>query len=243
MTDAVWSSGMTGAATLVGTALALRFGRLSPRWMAVALGLSATVMLFVSLFELLPTALKLRPSWSHVFLGMLSGSAVMAGIRTISGDGEEADSPEHYRRLGWVLSGAVLAHNLPEGAAIGIGFGVEPDLGVTLALTMGLHNLPEGIGMAAPLLAAGLGRGWVILISLGAAGALPVGAWLGVRYLTGSPDLVAVGLLFASTTMIWVVTQEIFPRAYKIAPAACRWGLGLGILLALAIHGLNGSCC
>lgn len=241
MMEALWFSSLTGAATLLGTMLVLRLKRFSLQWIACSLGLSATVMLFVSLFEMLPTALKLCPSWIHLGIGMMMGLTLMESIHCFSEAGAgKKNAMDRDCRLGWVLSLAVIAHNFPEGAAIGVGFGVKPELGVTLALAMAVHNLPEGIGMAAPLLASGVRRRWIVLISLGASGALPLGTWLGFYLLTGSLDWVAISLIFAATAMIWVVTQEVFPRAMEISPKAARWGSVFGLLFSLMIHTLHG---
>ena len=58
-------------------------------------------------------------------------------------------------QLGIMLVIAIIAHNLPEGAAIGIGFHAEHHVGILLALALAIHNVPEGIGLAVPLVAAG----------------------------------------------------------------------------------------
>ncbi|MDA8353753.1 MAG: ZIP family metal transporter [Firmicutes bacterium] len=239
--EAVWFSALTGGATLLGTISVLRFQRIPSSWVAASLGLAATVMLFVSLFELLPAALMLRPRWVHVGVGMGSAVALMTLMEQMNRfNSKPTDSPVDYRRLGWMLVGAVIAHNLPEGAAIGIGFRVEPELGLTLTLAMAVHNLPEGVGMAAPLLKAGIGAGRIFLIGFGAAASLPIGTWLGRQFLAESTDLVVIGLIFAATTMIWVVTQEVLHRALEMSSRATRWGIAWGILLSFAIHALHG---
>ncbi|MFC4077352.1 ZIP family metal transporter [Salinithrix halophila] len=241
MKEALWLSALSGLSSFLGVAAVLFFPRLSNRLIAAALSLSATVMLLVALFDLLPTAVRVRASFVHVGLGMAAALLVMLSIHYLL---ERADSPDtdaaRFGRLGWYLAVAIIAHNVPEGMAIGIGYGTERELGLTLAMAMAIHNIPEGVGMAAPLLASGRSVISVLGISLLAGGALPFGTWFGLRFLLHSPDAVAAGLFFASTTMIWVVTMEVMPRALEIQRRSAWIGLVLGGVLAWGIHLFHG---
>ncbi|WP_169713643.1 ZIP family metal transporter [Paludifilum halophilum] len=242
MTEAVLFSALSGCATLIGSLLVLCFRTPSPSMIGLSLGLSATVMLLVALFDLLPAAVSIQGSWAHVMLGMAGGLLAMVLIHhTVSMPerGEYENRSEDYRRLGLYLAVAIIAHHTPEGAAIGVGFGTDRELGLMLVLAMAIHNIPEGIGLAAPLLASGRPTLSVVVISLLSGGTLPLGTWFGVHYLTNSPDIVTVGLLFAATTMIWVVTQEVWPRAFHVHRWAAGIGVGLGLLLTILIHGIH----
>jgi zinc transporter, ZIP family len=142
----------------------------------------------------------------------------------------EEDS-SHFTRLGFFLIVAMIAHNLPEGAAIGIGFETERHTGHTLALAMMIHNIPEGIGLAVPLLAANRYPFLIFLLSLLCGATLPFGTWLGIHYLAHSADVVSIGLIFAATTMIWIVVCEIFPKAFWLDKRNTLIGFGIGVLL------------
>ena len=45
---------------------------------------------------------------------------------------------------------AIAAHNLPEGFAVGAGFGGGSDFGWVTALSIGIQNVPEGLIVAIP---------------------------------------------------------------------------------------------
>merc|ERR1711990_1042051 len=74
---------------------------------------------------------------------------------------ERRRKEEHWRRI-LLLMVAVTVHNIPEGLAVGVGFGA---IGRTksatfesarnLALGIGIQNFPEGVAVALPLKAAG----------------------------------------------------------------------------------------
>ena len=59
----------------------------------------------------------------------------------------------------WLFVGAIAIHNIPEGLAIGVGFGQASSAGGTaLASGIAAQNIPEGLVVAAALVAAGYGR-------------------------------------------------------------------------------------
>lgn len=73
--------------------------------------------------------------------------------------------PEAHRRA-WLLVVAMTSHNLPEGAAVGVGFGAsDPAIGLSTAIGIGVQNRPEGLAVAAALLTAGYSRRSAVLIS------------------------------------------------------------------------------
>ena len=50
----------------------------------------------------------------------------------------------------WLFVLAITLHNLPEGLAVGVGFGGGDAGAMTLAIGIGLQNLPEGLAVALP---------------------------------------------------------------------------------------------
>ncbi|SDW40827.1 zinc transporter, ZIP family [Marininema mesophilum] len=233
MTESLWLSTVVGLSAFLGVLAVLIWRNLSERLIAGSLSLSATVMLSVALFDLLPAAVKAQGGFSHLGLGIGAALLTMLGIHRLLDQGEGEDP---YARLGGYLAIAIIVHNIPEGAVIGVGYGAESELGITLALAMAIHNIPEGIGLAAPLLAAGRSPMTILGISTVAGGALPLGTWLGGMFLMDSPNSVATGLFFAATTMIWVVIMEVMPRAWRIHPFASFCGIGVGLFLAWGLH-------
>lgn len=59
----------------------------------------------------------------------------------------------------WLFVLAITIHNLPEGLAVGVGFGGGDTAGaITLAVGIGLQNAPEGLAVALALLSTGYSR-------------------------------------------------------------------------------------
>jgi ZIP family zinc transporter len=220
---------------LIGTFLVLFFN-LNKKMIAFTLGLSAGVLILISYMTLLPTALA-SGGFFHLIAGMVTAIFTMILLHLlpfskVKGEGDE----QRFARLGNYLLFAVAAHNFPEGAAIGIGFEMEHDLGQTLAIAMAIHNIPEGIGMAAPLVAAGKHPLVILVLCLISGGVLPLGTWLGIHFLSRFPDVISVGLGFAATTMVWIVVCEVCPKAFSLHKRSTFIGLVIGVLFMYIIH-------
>lgn len=80
--------------------------------------------------------------------------------------GIEGEKRFRLIKLGVLVSLGIALHNFPEGAVVGIGYGVLPVSGIMLALAIAIHNIPEGIAISVPLRAAGMKRRKVFFITL-----------------------------------------------------------------------------
>lgn len=239
MSEAIVYSTLSGMSTLLGALVVLKYGSLSERGISFSLGMSVGVMLTVSLGSLLSTAVRYG-TWAHVMLGMSAGLLLMIFLHHLETPKEDGGKRSDFARLGFLMVLAMAAHNAPEGVAIGIGFHTEHQLGILLALSMAVHNVPEGIGMAAPLAVSGHSPLRVLLSAAAAGGMLPLGAWIGDAFLADKPDVVSAGLVFATTTILWVTTQEVGPRAWEMDRRAASAGALSGMLFMYIIEKIHG---
>jgi len=149
-------------------------------------------------------------------------------------------TPEVSQRV-WLLLLAMTAHNFPEGAAVGVGFGSgEIKIGITTAIGIGVQNLPEGLAVAAALLTIGVSRRRAVLIS-GATGMVePLGAFLAAAIVTLANQLLAPAMGWAAGAMLYIVAAELIPAVQKDSSdsrpiAAFVVGLALMLLLDIAL--------
>lgn len=239
MSEAVAYSALSGMSTLLGALIVMKFGSLSERGISFSLGMSVGVMLMVSLGSLLATAVRYG-TWAHVMLGMSAGLLLMILLHHIELPKQDCGKHSGFTRLGFLLVLAVAAHNAPEGVAIGIGFHTEHQLGLLLALSMAVHNVPEGIGLAAPLAVSGHSPWRILLAAAAAGGMLPLGAWVGDMFLADKPDVISAGLVFATTTILWVTTQEVGPKAWEMDRRAAAAGAVSGMIFMYIIERMHG---
>ncbi|MEQ9608892.1 MAG: ZIP family metal transporter, partial [Kiloniellaceae bacterium] len=122
---------------------------------------------------------------------------------------------ENVRRI-WLFVIAITLHNLPEGLAVGVGFGGgDIDNGIALAIGIGLQNMPEGLAVAVALLTLHYSKGQALLVALLTGLVEPLGGLIGVGAVTVAASLLPWGLAFAAGAMIFVIRDEIIPETHR----------------------------
>lgn len=139
--------------------------------------------------------------------------------------------PGSLRRAGYLAAASICLHDLPEGVAIAAGYAVASSLGLTVLLAMALHNIPEGMAIAGPLRLSGLKPRRIIRVSLGVSSVTPLGASLGLAAASLPSGLVALTLALAGGAMVFVVYRELFPATLRQQPFWAWLGFGGGLLL------------
>lgn len=126
-----------------------------------------------------------------------------------------------WRRI-LLLIMAVTVHNIPEGLAVGIGFGsvgktpkTTFEKAFNLALGIGLQNFPEGLAVSLPL--AGFGYSKTKSFFYGQLSGMvePFAALLGAAAVLFVEPVLPYALSFAAGAMIYVVFDDIVPEAQR----------------------------
>jgi len=111
---------------------------------------------------------------------------------------------------------AITLHNMPEGLAVGVGFG-SGNLGtaIPLMIAIGVQNVPEGLAVSVAAVNAGLDRrayavfaglrAGVVEIPMAVLGALAVGL---------VAPLLPYAMGFAAGAMLFVISDEIIPETH-----------------------------
>ena len=132
---------------------------------------------------------------------------------------------------------AIAIHNLPEGIAAGVGFGTgNTGEAMTIALGIALQNIPEGMVIIAPMLAAGMkpGRTFVVAMFTGIVEVL--GALLGYFAVSISSAILPFALAFAGGTMLYVISDEMIPETHAHGvERGATYSLLAGFCLMLAM--------
>jgi len=115
----------------------------------------------------------------------------------------------------WLFVFAIIAHNIPEGMAVGVSAGGGMPDADSLAMGIALQDVPEGLVIALVLAAAGMSR--VRAFMVGAASGLvePVFALLCAWLVSLAEVLLPLGLALAAGAMLLVVTHEVIPESRR----------------------------
>lgn len=249
-----------GLATGVGGFLAFSRFALNNRFLAIMLGLSAGVMIYVSLVEIFQKAVSELeiafndPSVGYLWatIGFFAGFLIIAVIDRLTDyfhnhditetdldtavtQDEETERKEKktMMRMGLFMAIAIAIHNFPEGLATFIATIKEPTLGIALAMAIAIHNIPEGIAVAIPIYRATKSRAKAFWAALLSGLAEPVGAVIGFFILGNFIDEFVFGVIFAGVAgmMIYVSLDQLLPTAKRHDPHLPIIGVFLGMLI------------
>ena len=223
-----WIFALIAGVVVASTALATRWVMLAPRhrvpaWLPWMQAAAAGLLLGDGLLHMLPEAMargiSAGTASGTVALGMLLLVCVESTVRTLSSERGIAT----FARMD-VLGDAL--HHGVDGVVIGAAFALAPMLGVVVALTILLHELPRSIGHAGVLVAGGYSPGRAFRLSMLAAMAVPLGA-VGTAWLAHVPDFIGTSLAFAAGCTIYLACADVLPAVWqrldsrsRLAPAA-----------------------
>lgn len=238
---------IAGLMTALG-AVPVLFGKTPSRGIRdMSLGFAAGVMLSASFFSLIIPAIDAAAERygagaipaAIAVVGILIGMAVVAWLNETLphehfASGREGPHSPALRKV-WLFIIAITIHNVPEGLAVGVGFGANGLTGgMPLAIGIGLQNMPEGLAVAVALLGEGYGRrrAWGIAALTGLVE--PVGGALGAAVVSFSEPFLPWGLAFAAGAMLYVISHEIIPETHRSGHQnKATLGLAVGLVLML----------
>ncbi|MEQ8767448.1 MAG: ZIP family metal transporter [Planctomycetota bacterium] len=217
-----------GLATGVGAAGVFVIRSLSEKLEDILLSLAAGIMLAATVFSLLLPALEIAteqfagelPAVSLVSAGLLIGAGVLHLLhRSLPHEhfvqGREGPEAVAVRRI-WLFVIAITLHNVPEGMAVGVGFGGGGFAkGLSLAIGIGLQNVPEGLAVAVALVAVGYGRMRSFLIALASGLVEPLGGLFGSAAAWLAEPALPLSLGFAAGAMLFIISDEIIPETHR----------------------------
>ncbi|CAN7345190.1 ZIP family metal transporter [Pseudomonas brassicacearum] len=115
----------------------------------------------------------------------------------------------------WLFVFAIIAHNIPEGMAVGVSAGGGMPDADSLAMGIALQDVPEGLVIALVLAAAGMSRARAFLIGAASGLVEPVFALLCAWLVSLAEMLLPLGLALAAGAMLLVVTHEVIPESRR----------------------------
>ena len=214
-----------GGATVIGAAAGFLFKRVSHKFNDVVLGFAAGVMLAAAVLGLIVPSLEwggkfgLLITIAGVFCGALCLNLIdrlVPHLHRMIGVDQESH-PDGTQQLNKILLFvmAIAIHNLPEGIAAGVGFG-SGNVGeaMTIAGGIALQNIPEGMVIIAPMLAAGISKRRTFLVAAATGLVEVAGTMLGYLAVSLSTAILPFALAFAGGTMLYVISDEMIPETH-----------------------------
>jgi len=235
-----------GGATVFGALLGFIFKKISHKFSDIVLAFAAGVMLCAAVTGLILPSLEqggkmpLLMSIAGIFCGAVFLSLLdklVPHLHRLAGADTETH-PEGSAKLNKVLLFvmAIGIHNLPEGIAAGVGFGSGNDAqALTIAAGIALQNIPEGMVIIGPMLAAGMSPGRTFVCAFATGLVEILGTLLGYFAVSLSAAILPFALAFAGGTMLYVISDEMIPETHHNDARGVTYALLVGFCLMLAM--------
>ena len=141
---------LSGLGTLLGSLLVFIPKINKTKYKRNILLISSSIMLLISIFDLLPNNL-LNILNNYYYKGLIISTILfILGSITIIILEKYLSDENIYNRVGILNFISLLLHNIPEGIATFITTLINPVIGIKLSLTIMLHNIPEGLLIMIP---------------------------------------------------------------------------------------------
>lgn len=226
-----------GLSTGIGGLLSFFTNKTNTKFLSFSLGLSAGVMIYISFMELIPNARELfnnsgvnNTDWI-IIVSFFGGILISVMIDLIV---PEKDNPHEVKlietmnidikslklkRIGLITAISITIHNFPEGIATFMSAYSDLQIGIPVGIAVAIHNIPEGIAVAIPVFFATGSRKKSLKWSILSGFAEPLGAV--VAYLILMPFLneLILGIVFATVAGIMV-----FISLDELLPGAQKYG-------------------
>ena len=234
-----------GLATSIGGVLAFFFKKKNLNTLALGLGFSAGVMIYVSFMELLPQATgeltkiytaKTAEALTIIFffIGTLFAWLIDYCLPSHHLENKTLNKETKLKRLGLFTALVLAVHNFPEGLTTFMATLTNTPTGISIAFAIALHNIPEGISVALPIYHATQSRQKAFWYATLSGLAEPAGAIIGFLILRNFFKGPAFGFAFALTAgiMIYISLDELLPTAHEYGQGhKIIWSILAGMLV------------
>lgn len=245
---------------LLGASLIFVWQNPSERAMDGALGFAAGVMLAASFTSLIIPGIETYSGGNPlpVLFGVALGALfldrsdvlvphahfLLSGRQRGDAANPAGDLPVDDERLAGVVLFilAITLHNMPEGLAVGVGFGSgDVAAAIPLMLAIGIQNIPEGLAVSVAAINAGLDRQFYAVLTGVRAGVVEVPlAVLGAYAVQSVSALLPYAMGFAAGAMLFVISDEIVPETHthgneRIATLGTIFGAIVMLYLDIAL--------
>lgn len=249
-----------GLATGVGSLLAFFAKTTNTKFLSFSLGLSAGVMIYVSMVEIffkakdsLTTAMGDTQGYWVTILAFFAGMFLIGlidkfipkhtnphEVKKVE-DMEKPKNPMNdpdLMKMGLFTALALAIHNFPEGIATFVSTLQDPSIGVAIAVAVAIHNIPEGIAVSVPIYYATGDRKKAFKLSFLSGLAEPVGAIVAFLLLMPFLSDTLFGIIFAMVAgiMVFISLDELLPAAQRYDEAHLSI---YGVMAGMAIMAIS----
>ncbi|MDR1623397.1 MAG: zinc transporter ZupT [Tannerellaceae bacterium] len=227
---------IAGLSTGIGSIMAFFTKHTNTKFLSVSLGFSAGVMIYVSFMEMMPEAKENLTGhfgeWAGTLYMLLAFFGGMLFINLIDFLIPEDKNPHEMRdiseldkkqsglkRTGLLVALSIGIHNFPEGIATFTSALNSLEVALPITFAIAIHNIPEGIAVSVPIYQATGNKKKAFWLSFLSGMAEPIGAFVGFLILIPFWMPSINGLILAVVSGIMV-----FISMDELLPSAQKYG-------------------
>ena len=155
-------SSVAGVSTAIGALIIICLKNIDDKYMGISQGFAAGVMLAVSFLDILPESFgnyyvymnggeAVKAVLSLFAVGVIIGMAI-CGVALPDMQKDASDKVMTARRMGIITTAVMVFHNMPEGVLTFFSAARDIRVGAKMAMAVALHNIPEGMAIASPVM-------------------------------------------------------------------------------------------
>lgn len=230
-------SSLAGLSTMIGCIFIYFKIKNTNKFIVFCLSLSLTIMLLLSIFDLMKEAFTYFLLVNKLINYLLIIIIFILGIILVKFiDNKISNDYDKLYNLGILNMIALILHNIPEGIITFIGSIHDPSLGLRLSIAILLHNIPEGISIAIPIYYATRSKKRALLYTFISGLSEPLSGLLGYLLIRNylSYTLICYLLVLVSGIMITIAIDQLLPKClnYHENKSMC-WGFIIGLMIMI----------
>lgn len=210
-------AGFAGLATLIGVFIG-NLSKKTKKNIIFSASFAASLMILISVFELIPSAAK-NLSMGKLFFWVALGAFIIWladwAIPHLHSVQEIKKCKDRcLMRMSYLIAIGLILHDFPEGFAIPSSFSGSDSLGFMVALATFVHNVPEGYILTMSQAKTGR-RIFCYRTAMLSMLATFLGAVLAINLLNFFQELNPIFLSLAAGAMLFVAVHELLPESFK----------------------------
>ena len=239
---------IAGLFSLVGGLLVIWRADLVRKFITPLLAFSAGAFLGVSFLDLLPEAVEMVAEPHNIFIAALVGFLIFFSLErfimryfhshhTHHAHGEHGHPSEHTRSLPILIIIGDGIHNFLDGVVIALAFIATPLLGLSTALAIAAHEIPQEIGDFTILLDRGWSKIRIIWVNALVSLLSVLGVIVGYFAVSLFEGWIAYLLAGAAGIFIYISASDLIPEIHHRARNVNLYGVLASLLAGVILVG------
>lgn len=215
----IFSAVVSLIGTMVGAFIGVSLKNPTEKLLGILLSIATGIIISIIFLELIPDSIEhigFLKSLVVILIGIGIIYLIDQFIKGASDKDDMAPIKINHTKVAILMALGLIMHNFPEGIIMGFGFAKGSGLGLKMSILISIHDIPEGIAIAAPLIAAGKKPYKILWYSFLVAFPTVIGAWMGIIMNTISTTFLGYSIAFASGIMIYVAFGQMLPESNEL---------------------------